>query len=145
MVLTEAVTEPPALPNRRVGTYLLAILEHVDGPADEVRPTAVASTLDVAPASVTNMIDRLDEDGLVAHEPYRGIALTERGERLARHLAWRRCVVRTFLEAAIERPLDEGVSYRAGFELPIDVLRRLGAAADIPCRDRCDDRIYTPA
>ncbi|MBP3193197.1 metal-dependent transcriptional regulator [Natronogracilivirga saccharolytica] len=39
--------------------------------------------LDVRPASVTGMIKRLVEMGLVLHEPYKGVRLTEVGEATA--------------------------------------------------------------
>jgi DtxR family Mn-dependent transcriptional regulator len=55
--------------------------------------TAVAAQLGVAPASVTGMVRKLHRQGLVEHVPYRGVALTEAGERealriLRRHRLW---------------------------------------------------------
>jgi DtxR family transcriptional regulator, Mn-dependent transcriptional regulator len=44
---------------------------------------ALAERLGVAPASVTGMLKRLAELGLVSYEPYRGVTLTGAGTRLA--------------------------------------------------------------
>lgn len=43
----------------------------------------VARALDRSPAAATGMIQRLAEDGLVQHEPYTGVELTESGRARA--------------------------------------------------------------
>lgn len=43
----------------------------------------LAQALRVVPGSITNTIEHLEEHGLVEHEPYRGVRLTSRGEKLA--------------------------------------------------------------
>lgn len=48
------------------------------------RATDIAQRLDVRPPSVTEMVQRLDEDGLLLYERYRGIKLTEAGEAVAK-------------------------------------------------------------
>jgi DtxR family Mn-dependent transcriptional regulator len=52
----------------------------VDG---SVSTNALAERLGVTPASASGMVRRLDELGLVTHEPYRGVALTDDGRRVA--------------------------------------------------------------
>ena len=37
----------------------------------------------VVPGSVTNTVESLERKGLVTHKPYRGVKLTEKGQRLA--------------------------------------------------------------
>ena len=143
MVSAMAEQSIPPVPNRRVGTYLLAIFDLADGPDDEVRSSTIARRLDVAPASVTAMIGRLAADGWVEHEPYGGVLLTDRGSRIARHLEWRRCVLKTFFETVLDLELSEDASYRVSFELPVDVVRQLGDAIDFPCQDACDDRVWS--
>lgn len=65
--------------------------------------TGAASTknlseqLSVAPASVTNMLGRLQEMGLVEYERYRGASLTERGYAEALRLVRRHRLIETFL------------------------------------------------
>ncbi len=46
----------------------------------------IADRLSVAPASVTNMLGRLRERGLVDYEPYHGALLTRRGREEALRL-----------------------------------------------------------
>jgi DtxR family Mn-dependent transcriptional regulator len=43
----------------------------------------LAEELRVVPGSITNTIEHLEKHGLVAHEPYRGVKLTAKGEKLA--------------------------------------------------------------
>jgi len=66
--------------------YLLAIYiaEHRQEPP--VTFGVVADLLDRSPASVTEMCQRLDEDGLVDHEPYQGVTLTDSGREQASDL-----------------------------------------------------------
>jgi DtxR family Mn-dependent transcriptional regulator len=63
--------------------YLLAIYiaEHRQSPP--VSFGVVADVLDRSPASVTEMCQRLDEQGLADHEPYKGVTLTDDGREQA--------------------------------------------------------------
>jgi DtxR family transcriptional regulator, Mn-dependent transcriptional regulator len=65
-----------------VQDYAKAIytLESRDG---AVSTTALADRLEVRPGSVSGMLRKLVALGLVEHEPYRGIRLTERGRAVA--------------------------------------------------------------
>lgn len=66
--------------------YLLAIYraERRDGPP--VPSGAVAETLDRSPAAATEMLGRLEDRGLVTHEPYEGATLTADGRAVATEL-----------------------------------------------------------
>ena len=59
---------------------LIAELIDVQG---EARAADLAARLGLAPATVTNTVARLRREGLVIHEPYRSIFLTEAGRELA--------------------------------------------------------------
>jgi DtxR family transcriptional regulator, Mn-dependent transcriptional regulator len=66
-----------------VEDYLKAVyaLEtRLDGP---VPTNALAERLGVTPGSVSGMLRRLDELGLLSHERYRGVQLTAEGRRIA--------------------------------------------------------------
>ncbi len=70
-------------PSSAVEDYAKAIyaLEHRgEGP---VTTTALAERLGVTPASASGMVRKLSELGLVSHEPYRGVMLTDAGRRVA--------------------------------------------------------------
>lgn len=43
----------------------------------------MVKSLKVVPGTVTNTIERLEKEGYVEHEPYRGVRLTEKGLRIA--------------------------------------------------------------
>jgi DtxR family Mn-dependent transcriptional regulator len=64
--------------------YLKAIHQIAEASAGApVQTQALADRLAVSTASVTGMMKKLDQAGLVAHEPYRGVALTPKGEAIA--------------------------------------------------------------
>ena len=57
----------------------------------------IAGSLKISQASVTNMVQRLDADGLLKYEKYRGLVLTTTGESLARNIARRHELLTDFL------------------------------------------------
>lgn len=76
--------------------YLERILELIDGKG-YARVVDIASALDISQASVTNMVQRLAADGLLKYEKYRGLVLTDAGEKLARSIAHRHRLLSDFL------------------------------------------------
>jgi Mn-dependent DtxR family transcriptional regulator len=61
------------------------------------RVVDIAAELKISQASVTSMIQRLDADGLVKYEKYRGMVLTGAGEEVARRIAHRHELLTEFL------------------------------------------------
>ena len=59
---------------------IFALERRAGGP---VANSGLAGRLGVSPASVTAMLKRMAEMGLVEHEPYHGVTLTESGRRMA--------------------------------------------------------------
>lgn len=53
------------------------------------RVVDIAHNLGIAQASVTGMIQRMDAEGLVDYEKYRGVILTSAGEEIAREIVRR--------------------------------------------------------
>jgi len=68
--------------SRTAAAYLEAIyrLQEISG---LVRTSKLALQMRVAPPSVTGIIRKLEREGLVMHEPYRGVKLTDEGRRVA--------------------------------------------------------------
>ncbi len=58
----------------------------------------IALTLDVAPPSATEMVQKLAEEKLVNYVPYHGSTLTEEGMKMAENLAERHKTLADFLE-----------------------------------------------
>src|SRR6266480_4682262 len=61
------------------------------------RVVDIAAALKISQASVTNMVQRLDADGLLKYEKYRGLILTAAGKNLARKIAHRHKLLTDFL------------------------------------------------
>jgi len=47
------------------------------------RTNDIVKALKVAPGTVTNTVERLEKEGYITHEPYRGVKLTEIGLKIA--------------------------------------------------------------
>ena len=89
-----------------VQDYAKAIyaLESRDGSAST---TALAERLDVRPASVSGMLRKLGSLGLVEHEPYRGVRLTERGRLVALEVIRHHRLLELFLVESLGMSWDE--------------------------------------
>ena len=61
------------------------------------RVVDIAAELKISQASVTTMVQRLDAEGLVKYEKYRGMVLTSAGEDVARRIAHRHELLTIFL------------------------------------------------
>ena len=76
--------------------------------AQKVQTGQIAEHMDVKPPSVTEMLGKLQEEGLVKYEPYIGAELTAKGEKLARELVETHRVISDFLEIlGIEKTMAE--------------------------------------
>ncbi|MDY6966474.1 MAG: transcriptional regulator MntR [Halobacteriota archaeon] len=62
------------------------------------RTVDISSRLDVQPPSVTEMIQKLDENGFLVYEKYRGLKLTQKGEDLAKSVCQRHETLAAFLK-----------------------------------------------
>src|SRR3954469_6807221 len=80
---------------------------HLGGDGREaVSTTELAERLAVTPGSVSAMLKRLDEIGLVAHEPYKGVRLTDSGRRVALEVIRHPRLLELFLAEVLEVPWD---------------------------------------
>ena len=90
-----------------VEDYLDRILELINSKG-YARVVDIAQGLKISQASVTNMIQRLDAEGLLKYEKYRGLVLTTAGETLARNITHRHQLLTDFLKLL---GLDDEVIY----------------------------------
>ena len=88
----------PAPPSRStaVEDYLEQILDLINTKG-YARVADIAQGLRISQASVTNMVQRLDAEGLLKYEKYRGLVLTTAGETLARNIMRRHQLLTDFL------------------------------------------------
>ncbi|ANU26459.1 transcriptional regulator MntR [Planococcus versutus] len=62
------------------------------------RVSDIAEALSVLPSSVTKMVQKLDKDGYLIYERYRGLVLTPRGQKLGKRLLERHSLLEQFLQ-----------------------------------------------
>ena len=129
-----------------VEDYLKAIFEielidAADSGRREHPPAAgtneIAQALGIAPASVTGMLRRLAEQGLIIYERYRGVRLSDAGRRAALRTIRRHRVIEAYLTSALGYPWDrvhdeaERLEHAASDEL----IDRMAAAIGEPTTD----------
>jgi len=128
-------TRPPRL-SRSAEDYLKAIYALSDR-GEPASTSAIADALTVQPASVTGMIKRMADSGLLEHLPYRGVRLTSRGIREALRVLRRHRVIETYLCERLGFAWDdvheeaERLEHAASDQL----VERMAAALEFPSHD----------
>jgi DtxR family Mn-dependent transcriptional regulator len=133
-----AARAPKPLPELTgpVEDYLKAIYE-LEQSGEPAETNAIARLLGIAPASVSGMVRRLAEQGLITHERYHGASLTTAGRRAALRTLRRHRVIEAYLTSALgyswDRVHDEAerLEHAASDEL----IDRMAAAIGEPATD----------
>jgi len=99
----------------RVEDYLEVVYDLIQTKG-YARAIDIAERLDVKTPSVTSMIQKLDGMGLVIYERYRGLRLTDKGERMAQFTQQKHVLIVKFLktlgvEEKIAREDAEGIEH----------------------------------
>ena len=94
---------------------------------DRVRTSDLSEKTELKPASVTEMIQRLGEIGLVDYEPYHGVHLTKQGQHVANVIDHRFNILKRFLTEilGVEKEEAAEVACRMEHILTKDVEDRL--------------------
>lgn len=87
--------------------YLKAILKLSLQSEDLVGTNAISNRMDIAAASVTDMLRKLADKKLIHYEKYKGVALTEEGLKLANNLVRKHRLWETFLVDKLGFQWDE--------------------------------------
>ncbi len=82
--------------SRAIEDYLVTILQ-ISREKGNVRNKDVARSLKIAAPSVSEMLERIKNLGLIEHERYGQIKLTERGLHVAKNVEERRTIFMNFL------------------------------------------------
>ncbi|HTA13565.1 MAG TPA: metal-dependent transcriptional regulator [Solirubrobacteraceae bacterium] len=91
----------PAIEDYSKAIYTLEIR------ADEpVSTNALAERLELTSGSVSGMLKKLDELGLISHVPYRGVRLTSEGRRVALEVIRHHRLLELYLAEALNMPWD---------------------------------------
>lgn len=86
--------------------YSKAIFSLQSRSEEPVSTNALADRLGITPGSVSAMLSKLDTLGLITHVPYRGVRLTEDGQRLALEVIRHHRLLESFLADALGMPWD---------------------------------------
>lgn len=127
------------------GRYLLAIHWLSTADTDRITPSTISRSLDVSAPSVTEMVRKLEAQGLVDNEKYQGVRLTDRGDAVASHIACRVCAVTEFFETRLDTELDDETAYDIGFTLSQDAISSLRERIERPCVAACPGSVDEPA
>jgi DtxR family Mn-dependent transcriptional regulator len=91
-----SVRNPSPPLTRSVEDYLKAIY-HLSSQGGFATTSDIAAMLEVAPPSVSGMMKRLSETGLIEHVPYRGVQLTHQGRHAALQMIRRHRILEVYL------------------------------------------------
>ncbi len=106
-----------------------------------VSTNALAERLAVTPASASGMVKRLGELGLVVHEPYHGVSLTDSGRRVALEVMRHHRLLELYLVQSLGVPWDrvheeaEVLEHVLSEELEEVIARKLGNPTHDPHGD----------
>jgi len=98
------------------------------------RTSDIVKMLQVVPGTVTNTVERLERDGMLRHEPYRGVKLTDKGRKIAldvirRHRLSERLLT-DFMRVDWDRAHDAACRLEHG--IANDVIKKLEKALGHP-------------
>jgi len=85
----------------------LKVIYKLETAGGGAQTSAIAEALDIAPPSVSGMVKRLSETGLLEHAPYRGVRLTVEGKRTALKMLRRHRIIETYLIEELNYAWDD--------------------------------------
>ena len=118
--------------------YLKAIYElSSQAPSSRVSTSQLAEHMSCTPASVTNMLQKLSSLLLVRYVPYRGVTLTEAGERIALEVLRHHRLIELYLAEILGYSWDQVHDEADQLEHVIseEFEDRIDAALGYPARD----------
>jgi DtxR family Mn-dependent transcriptional regulator len=107
------------------------VLSQADAP---VKTTAIAEKLDLTPASVTEMSQKLAAEGYLNYEKYKGVTLTPKGRKLAERIKRRHRLLERFLVDVLGMSKEEShdVAMRLEHTFTDDTVERLSKIMNDP-------------
>ncbi len=129
---------------RSVEDYLKAIYRL--SPRGRAAATSeIAQRLELSPASVSGMVKRLSEQGLLEHVPYKGVQLTPEGRRAALRMLRRHRLIEAYLVAFLGYTWDtvHAEAERLEHAVSDTLVDRMAAVLGHPAVDPHGDPIPT--
>lgn len=144
IIFCMAVTE---LVSANVQDYAKAVYALESREGTPVSTTELAERLGVTPGSVSGMLRKLVDLGLVEHEPYRGVRLTAQGRRVALEVLRHHRLIELFLANELGMPWDQVHAEAEVLEhvLSEDLERLIADRLGEPTVDPHGDPIPSPA
>ncbi len=99
-----------------VEDYLKAIYSAIQADTDTASTSELARRLALTTGSVSTMVRRLDDAGLVEHVPYHGVRLTSEGTRAALSVIRRHRLLELFLATTLDIPWEDLHGYAEALE-----------------------------
>lgn len=134
----------PELLTRSVQDYLKVIYSL--SPEGRAASTSeIASRLELSAPSVSGMVKRLSEQGLLEHVPYKGVQLTEEGRRVALRMIRRHRILEAYLVARLGYTWDavHDEAERLEHAVSEDLIERMAEALGNPEADPHGEPIPT--
>jgi len=101
----------------------ICVLEQRNGRA---QTGMIASRMGVKPPSITEMLQKLEREGLIQYESYNGAILTGSGKKLAREMMQKHRIIANLLEIlGIDRELAEVDACQIEHHVSPETLKRL--------------------
>ncbi|MEM0467147.1 MAG: metal-dependent transcriptional regulator [Candidatus Thermoplasmatota archaeon] len=94
------------MPQEDVEEYLEAVYD-VAGKEGIAKTSEVAKQLDNAPASVTEVFQRMQQNNLVRYEPHKGVRLTKKGLKVALKMKRKHRLLEVFLNKTLQLPKEK--------------------------------------
>ncbi len=135
-----ATCRPRSAKERNPNELTESVEEYIEGiwrlqrEVQTVGTGEIAQYMNVAPASVTTMLKRLADLGLVEHLPYQGVRCTERGEAVAVNLLRKHRLLERLLVDFLELPWDgvHDLACKLEHYITMDVANRIERALGAP-------------
>ncbi|MHA7271096.1 metal-dependent transcriptional regulator [Arthrobacter sp. HLT1-20] len=126
--------------------YVKVIYAYTEWQDKPITSTALATRLGVANSSVSEMVRKLKDQGLVDHQPYSPIHLTESGLSLALSMVRRHRLLETYLVSELGYTWDEVHDEAEHLEHAVSehFIERMSAKLGHPTRDPHGDPIPDP-
>lgn len=137
-------SNPPKGLSRSIEDYLKVIYK-LEDQGDAAQTSAIAVALSIAPPSVSGMVKRLAESGLVEHVPYRGVRLTIAGRRQALRMLRRHRLLEAYLIEKLGYGWDDvhDEAERLEHAVSDELVERMAQALDNPTHDPHGEPIPT--
>jgi len=85
----------------------LKYIYHIQSADKKVNTSGLAEMLNISPASVSEMVNKLSKMGWITNTPYKGFKLTKKGEKISINLIRKHRLLEVFLQQHLKYQWDE--------------------------------------